>query len=128
MREARRGYIRSRASLQRAQCAHVGVGRGAQPDQVLGERIAIGAPVHTVSVNQQGAAFLFEKRLGVWQQTQRLVASNPQQQSYFASTMVFAPDATLFLGAPEESPLFPFEGALYVYALPPDLLHRDSFE
>ena len=95
---------------------------------VLGERIAIGAPLHTVSVNQQGAAFLFERRLGVWQPTQRLLASNPQQQSYFASTMVFAPDATMFVGAPEESPLFPFEGALYVYALPPDLLYRDDFE
>jgi hypothetical protein len=95
---------------------------------VLGDRIAIGALVHTVSVNQQGAAFLFERRQGVWQQTQRLLASNPQQQSYFASVMAFAPDATLFVGAPEESPLFPYEGALYVYAPPPDLMFRDSFE
>jgi FG-GAP repeat len=95
---------------------------------VLGDRIAVGALVHTVSVNQQGAAFLFERRQGVWQQTQRLLASNPQQHSYFASVMAFAPDATLFVGAPEESPLFPYEGALYVYALPPDLMFRDSFE
>jgi hypothetical protein len=95
---------------------------------VLGDRIAIGALVHTVSVNQQGAAFLFERRQGVWQQTQRLLASNPQQQSYFASVMVFAPDSTLFVGAPEESPLFPYEGALYVYAPPPELMFRDSFE
>lgn len=95
---------------------------------VLGERIAIGAPAHTVSVNQQGAAFVFERRLGVWQQTQRLLASNPQRQSAFASSMVFAPDATLFVGAPEESPLFPFEGALYIYTLPPDRVHRDGFE
>jgi len=93
---------------------------------VQGVRIAIGAPLHTVSVNQQGAAFLFEKRLGVWQQTQRLVASNPRQQSYFGSTLVWAPNATLIVGAPEESPLFPFEGALYVYTEPP--LLNDGFE
>lgn len=99
-----------------------------QATAVLGDRIAIGALVHTVSVNQQGAAFLFERRQGVWQQTQRLLASNPQQQSYFASVMAFAPDATLFVGAPEESPLFPYEGALYVYAPPPELMFRDGFE
>lgn len=95
---------------------------------VRGDRIAIGAPVHTVSINQQGATFLFERRQGVWQQTQRLLASNPQQQSYFSSVMVFAPDATLFIGAPEESPLFAYEGAVYVFSLPPDLAFRDGFE
>ncbi len=95
---------------------------------VLGDRIAIGAPRHTVSVNEQGATFLFERRLGTWQQAQRLLASNPQQQSYFGSVMVFAGDASLIVGAPEESPLFPFEGALYIYAPPPDLIHRDGFE
>jgi hypothetical protein len=95
---------------------------------VLGDRIAIGAQLHTVSVNQQGAVFLFERRLGTWEQTQRLVAALPQTQSYFGNRMRFAADGGLLVASPESSLRFASDGAVHLYAPPSDAMFGNGFE
>ena len=95
---------------------------------VRGEQIAVGAPLHTVSLSQQGAVFLYERRLGSWIQTQRLLASEPGTQSYFSSRMRFASDGGLIVAAPESTSRFDFEGAVHVFAEPVADLFTDGFE
>lgn len=95
---------------------------------VLGDRIAVGAPLHTVSVNQQGAVFLFERRLGSWEATQRLVADLAQTQSYFGSRMRFAADGGLLVAASEASSRFAFDGVVQVFAPPALAVFADGFE
>lgn len=95
---------------------------------VRGERIAAGAILHTVTVDQQGAVFVFDRRLGTWQQTQRLVAPEPVTQSYFGNVMAFADDDALVVAAPEESSTFEFQGAVYVFAPPANGVFADGFE
>lgn len=95
---------------------------------VRGERIAVAAIGHTVTVDQQGAVFVFERQLGNWQQRQRLVASNPVTQSYFGSVMAFGADDSLVVAAPEESSTFEFQGAVYVFTPPANSVFADGFE
>ncbi len=97
---------------------------GTQTVAVRGERIAIAASSHTVSVTQQGAVFIFEKRAGSWLQTQRLIASKPQTQSYYGNTMQLAANGALFVSAPEADEQSAFDGVVYVYTE----LFRDGFE
>ncbi len=106
----------------------LGANEAVQHVAVRGERIAVAAIVHTVTVNQQGAVFLFERQLGSWQQAQRLVASNPVTQSYFGSVIAFAEDGSLVVAAPEESSTFEYQGAVYVFAEPPVAVFSDGFE
>ncbi|MBE5314783.1 MAG: hypothetical protein H4O13_05195 [Xanthomonadales bacterium] len=106
----------------------LGANEAVQHVAVRGERIAVAAIVHTVTVNQQGAVFLFERQLGSWQQAQRLVASSPVTQSYFGSVMAFAEDGSLVVAAPEESSTFEYQGAVYVFAEPPVAVFSDGFE
>lgn len=95
---------------------------------VRGERIAVGAPLHSVSINQQGAVFLFERQLGSWVQSQRLLAGAPGTQSYFGSRMRFAADGGLLVAAPEATSRFDFEGAVHVFAEPTLAVFSDGFE
>lgn len=108
--------------------AGLGASDPLQAVAVRGEQIAVGAPLHTVTVNQEGAVFVYERRLGSWIQTQRLLASVPGTQSYFSSRMRFAADGGLIVSAPEATSRFDFEGAVHVFAEPVAELFRDGFE
>jgi hypothetical protein len=95
---------------------------------VKGERIAVGAPQHAVSVANQGAVFLFERQLGSWQQTQRLLSSTPAALGAFGTELVYGSDGALLVGAPGASLRFRNEGAVHVFAAPSNEVFRDGFE
>lgn len=82
---------------------------------VRGERIAVAAIGHTVTVGQLGAVFVFERQFGSWHQRKRLVAPNPVTQSYFGSVMAVGADDSLVVSGPEESSMFEFQIAVYVF-------------
>lgn len=94
---------------------------------VRGERIAVAAIGHTVTVGQLGAVLAFERQFGSWQQRKRLVAPNPVIQSYFGSVMAVGADDSLVVSAREESSMFEFQSAVYAFTPPASNLLADGF-
>jgi hypothetical protein len=64
-----------------------------------------------------GAAYMFERIGGVWEQTQYLKASNAQAGFFFGATLAMS-DTTLIVGSPGESSIGGEDsGAAYVFTL-----------
>jgi len=64
-----------------------------------------------------GAAYVFERMGGVWEQTQYLKASNVDAGFFFGATLTMS-DTTLVVGSPGESSIGgPDSGAAYVFTL-----------
>ncbi len=95
-----------------------------------GNRVAFGAHQHTVSLAEQGAVYLFEKRNGSWSQQQKLVAHTAHVQvgAHFGAALAMNAAGVLFVGANDESADFYDEGAVWVFVPPPDLLFQSGFE
>ena len=92
------------------------------------ERIAVGAPQHSVSLTRQGAVFVFHRQAGNWQQSQRLLSSTPNSEAQFGEELLIADDGSLLVGAHSETRAFRFEGAVHVYGMRSDEVLRDGFE
>jgi hypothetical protein len=95
---------------------------------VAGNRIVFGAHRHTVSMNLQGAAYVFQKQGGVWVQRQKILPSTQQAGAAFGEALAMSPDGVLFVGAPYQSLMFDGQGTVYVYRPPADVLLQNGFE
>jgi FG-GAP repeat len=106
----------------------LGVDDATQKVALSGNRIAFGAHLHTVSQNEQGAVYLFEKRNGAWAQQQKLLAGTAQVGAHFGAALAMNASGLLIVGANDYSGDFYDQGTVYVYAPPPDLLFQSGFE
>lgn len=84
-----------------------------------GDTIVVGA-IHEsifetgITATRTGAAYVYVRNNGVWAQTQRLAASNPQGADLFGAGVALDGD-TLAIGAPWESTSANHSGAVYIY-------------
>jgi len=84
-----------------------------------GDRLVVGAPAHDNGgpYNNPGAVYVFERQgTGAWIQTQKLVASDPANQSAVGWSVAIDGD-TILTGAPSHNHLPQLSGAVYVFTL-----------
>ncbi len=73
----------------------------------------VGAPYHT---NSTGKVYVFRDNLGVWEQTQALLASDLSSASQFGATIAVDPTGTrMAIGAPKEDAIARDAGAVYIF-------------
>ena len=74
-----------------------------------------------------GAAYVFERAGGVWEQTQYLKASNAAEGYFFGATLTMS-DTTLVVGSPGESSIGgPGSGGAYVFTLVAGVWEQTNF-
>ena len=74
-----------------------------------------------------GAAYIFERMGGTWEQTQYLKASNVQEGYFFGATLALT-DTTLVVGSPGESTVGGQDsGAAYVFTIVDDAWTQTNF-
>jgi len=78
-----------------------------------GTTALVGAIVHTVNGNNQGAAYVFTLSAGSWTQQQELTASDGAAGDSFGDSVALAGDATALVGAFAHNN----QGAAYVFML-----------
>jgi hypothetical protein len=86
---------------------------------VSGGNVFAGAPVATITTQQQGAVFVYSERIGGWsgdqQETAELIASDPVAADALGGS-VSVSGQTVVAGSP---PTGPFTGRMFVFTEPP---------
>jgi len=75
-----------------------------------------------------GAACVFERIAGTWQQTQRLLSTQPNSAAQFGDALAVASDGSLLVGAFGATRDYRYEGAVHVFGVPSGEVFRDGFE
>jgi hypothetical protein len=79
-----------------------------------GDALVIGAPLKDIQAPSSGAAYVFERSAGRWQQTARLVLSNPSNYAYFGWSVAVEGE-TIVIGARGGDGIVPDSGAAFVF-------------
>jgi hypothetical protein len=92
-----------------------------------GDRLIVGATDKLVGSNfDQGAAYIFERAVGVWSEQQKLVASDGASDDFFG-TEVDLRGARAIVGSPfRDEPAGADHGAAYVFALDAGLWNEET--
>ena len=94
---------------------------GAGEDERFGGKVAVdgdvavlGAPTATLSVGEEGAAYVFVRTGTTWVEAQKLVATGGQAYDNFGEAVAISGD-TILVGSPYDDDGGPDAGAVYVF-------------